>query len=189
MQGLHRLAELPYRPGARVLVIGGAGGIGADADAVQLARLAGAHVTATARPTQQEFVTTLGAHDVLDRTDLDLARTIRGWDVVLDTPGAFRLADLRHTLARDGCSCRPEGSPPMPCAPRCPLGCSPPAHRRCRPDSRPLAGPRAPRCARRDRGELTVPVAGVHPLAAAAEAHCAAEGHACGKVVVQILDT
>ncbi len=69
------------RPGERVLVQGGAGGVGVYA--VQLAAILGADVTATGRAGQGDFVRSLGA-----RTFVEDAGDVRdGFDVVVDTVG------------------------------------------------------------------------------------------------------
>ena len=100
LQALHGKAALHTRPGARVLVTGASGGIGSYA--VQLAKLAGAHVTALASGPKLPFVTELGADEVLDRhrhevTDLDPT-----FDVVLDATGRLELAAVRPVLADGG---------------------------------------------------------------------------------------
>lgn len=98
LQGLYGRAGLRgRRPGARVLVHGASGGIGAFA--VQLARLAGAQVTGTASPGKQAFVREMGAHEVLGH---DEALASGRYDVVLDTPGRLEPADVRPVLADDG---------------------------------------------------------------------------------------
>ena len=52
------------RPGESVLVVGAGGGVGSVA--VQLLRLGGAQVVATALPTDEEYLRVLGASDVVD---------------------------------------------------------------------------------------------------------------------------
>jgi NADPH:quinone reductase-like Zn-dependent oxidoreductase len=81
-----------------VLVHGASGGIGAFG--VQLALLAGAHVTGTASAAKQDFVRELGAHEVLDsRAD----EPWKGrWDVVFDTPGVLDAPAVRPLLAPGG---------------------------------------------------------------------------------------
>lgn len=72
------------KPGERLLVRGGSGGVGSVA--VQLGHLYGAHVTALARADHHDLVRDLGADEVLDyRTTnpTDLSR----FDVILDTVG------------------------------------------------------------------------------------------------------
>lgn len=99
LQALHARAHLPARPpGTRVLVVGATGGIGAYA--VQLAALAGAHVSALARRDALEVAADLGAHELLAREDNPLAGPGR-WDVVLDTAGALTGAQLPGVLAPD----------------------------------------------------------------------------------------
>jgi NADPH:quinone reductase-like Zn-dependent oxidoreductase len=71
---------------ARVLVVGATGGVGTFA--VQLAKLRGAHVIASVRPGDEDFVTGLGAAETVDYTG-DVLATIRerypdGIDAVID---------------------------------------------------------------------------------------------------------
>ena len=100
LQALHGRAALSARTDPRVLVVGAAGGIGAYA--VQLARLAGAHVTAVADPARADFVRDLGAHVVVDRRRDDVLSSGQRWDVVLDAPGALQFAAVRPSLTRNG---------------------------------------------------------------------------------------
>jgi NADPH:quinone reductase-like Zn-dependent oxidoreductase len=75
--------------GERVLVHGGAGGVGAFA--VQLAATRGAHVTATCGGADRDHVRALGAEHVIDfRTDA-LAQQTGVFDVVIDTVGGSTL--------------------------------------------------------------------------------------------------
>jgi NADPH:quinone reductase-like Zn-dependent oxidoreductase len=72
-------------PGQRVLVQGGAGGVGAIA--VQLAHWKGAYVIATASTANVEFVRSLGADEVIDYTKVNVEDAVHDVDVVLDTVG------------------------------------------------------------------------------------------------------
>lgn len=72
-QALHR--RLRVRPGDPVLVVGGAGGVGAFA--VQVAALAGAEVIAVASPADEARVRAFGARHVLDRFDPDWPEAVR----------------------------------------------------------------------------------------------------------------
>src|SRR5580704_12564073 len=81
-QALHEHAGL--RPGQQVLVHGGAGGVGAYV--TQLAAQHGARVTATASARDRDFVTGLGAHEVLDYTGR-FEDQVRDVDVVVDPVG------------------------------------------------------------------------------------------------------
>ena len=82
----------------RVLVTGATGGVGDFA--VQLARLAGAHVTATARREDQvPAVNALGAHAV---TVGDEIATSPKYDLILDGVGGRTLATALAALERGG---------------------------------------------------------------------------------------
>lgn len=84
--------------GDRVLVHGGAGGVGHIA--IQIAKAFGAYVITTARDSKQQFVEELGADEVIDYTKRDFARAVRDVDVVLDTIGgdaARRSIDVLRT--------------------------------------------------------------------------------------------
>ena len=97
-QALTRHAQV--LPGERVLVHGGAGGVGAFA--VQIALSMAADVTATVRGNQVGFVEQLGAHRVIDIDrepfDADGSR----YDVIIDTVGG-------DTLRRSFAVMRPGG--------------------------------------------------------------------------------
>ncbi|MEV0617028.1 zinc-binding dehydrogenase [Nonomuraea sp. NPDC050404] len=69
-QAVHEHARVT--PGQRVLINGAGGGVGLFA--VQLAKLAGAHVTATASPRSAAAVRRLGADEVIDYTTTPLPR-------------------------------------------------------------------------------------------------------------------
>ncbi len=71
--------------GQRVLVHGGAGGVGAYA--VQLAHWKGAHVTATASAANLDFVRSLGAQNVIDYHAARFETVLKDMDVVIDTVG------------------------------------------------------------------------------------------------------
>ncbi|PZD97635.1 NADP-dependent oxidoreductase [Paenibacillus sambharensis] len=77
---LFRYGEL--KEGERVLIHGGAGGVGHIA--IQMAKLTGAHVIATASSNNHEFVRSLGAHEVIDYTAVDFSEAVRDVDMVLD---------------------------------------------------------------------------------------------------------
>lgn len=73
------------RPGEHVVVLGGAGGVGAYA--VQLACHFGATVSATARAADLDFVRGLGAHLVLDYANANEIDLLGRADVVIDAVG------------------------------------------------------------------------------------------------------
>lgn len=87
-QSLFDTAKL--KKGERVLVHGGAGGVGGLA--VQFAKWAGATVYATSRPSNHDYVRSLGADAVFDYAREDVAAALRtaeplGIDAVFDTVG------------------------------------------------------------------------------------------------------
>jgi NADPH:quinone reductase-like Zn-dependent oxidoreductase len=71
--------------GQRVLIHGGAGGVGSFA--VQLARWRGAHVTATASARDAELVRDLGADEVVDYRAQRFEEAVTDLDLVFDTVG------------------------------------------------------------------------------------------------------
>jgi NADPH:quinone reductase-like Zn-dependent oxidoreductase len=72
-------------PGERVLVQGGAGGVGVYA--VQIASLLGGEVTATGRAASEEFVRQLGAAEFVSAPSPSGTGQPDGFDVVIDTVG------------------------------------------------------------------------------------------------------
>ncbi|BBG03265.1 MULTISPECIES: NAD(P)-dependent alcohol dehydrogenase [Pseudonocardia] len=86
--------------GASVLVLGASGGVGTFA--VQIARAAGASVTAVCRTGSVDLVRGLGATEVIDRTSTDVAGLGRRWDVVLDIGGNPPVSRLRRLLTPRG---------------------------------------------------------------------------------------
>ncbi|WP_375488311.1 zinc-binding dehydrogenase [uncultured Mycobacterium sp.] len=84
--------------GERVLVHGGAGGVGGYL--VQMAAAAGAHVTATTR-SGLDYVKALGANEVIDVRNDDLSTRTGAFDVVVDTVSGDTL-DRSYALLRRG---------------------------------------------------------------------------------------
>ncbi len=73
------------QPGERVLVLGGAGGVGMFA--VQIAKQQGAFVYATASARNQDRLRDLGADVAIDYAAADLAEAAPGVDLIFDTVG------------------------------------------------------------------------------------------------------
>ena len=74
------------QPGQRVLIHGGAGGVGSSA--VQIAKARGAYVIATASPSHYEFLRSLGADEVVDYHSVRFEEKLKDIDVVLNTVDA-----------------------------------------------------------------------------------------------------
>ncbi|MFL5012486.1 NADP-dependent oxidoreductase [Rhizobium sp.] len=77
------------QPGQSVLIHAGAGGVGGFA--VQLAKRAGAHVTATTSAANLDLVRSLGADQVIDYRNQDFAAFAGAVDLVIDTVGGETL--------------------------------------------------------------------------------------------------
>jgi len=86
-------------PGERVLVTGGAGGVGAFA--VQLAAIFGAQVSATGRDRDTDLVRGLGAETFISASDTARQDQRPGLDVVIDTVGGAAL-DACYPQMRPG---------------------------------------------------------------------------------------
>lgn len=101
LQALYARARLGGRRSPRVLVNGASGGIGCFA--VQLAALAGAHVTGTAGGAEKAaFVAGLGAEVVIDHRTQDVTALGARWDIVVDTPGLLPVDRVRPVLTDGG---------------------------------------------------------------------------------------
>jgi len=95
------------RPGEDVLVVGASGGVGSAA--VQVAKLHGARVIATAgSPERAERARELGADEVLDHSAGDVAARVRaltgrkGVEVAIEHVGGAMFEQAVASLARDG---------------------------------------------------------------------------------------
>ena len=88
------------RPGQKVLIHAGAGGVGTIA--IQLAKHLGAHVVTTASAKNAEFLKELGADQVIDYRTEDFAAQLSGIDLVLDSLGGESLAKSLTVLKPGG---------------------------------------------------------------------------------------
>jgi NADPH:quinone reductase-like Zn-dependent oxidoreductase len=84
----------------RVLIHGGAGGVGSMA--VQLAHWRGAHVIATASERNHEYLKSIGADEVIDYRTTRFEDAAKNIDVVLDTVGGETLARSPAVLGQGG---------------------------------------------------------------------------------------
>ncbi|HEV2929427.1 MAG TPA: NAD(P)-dependent alcohol dehydrogenase, partial [Propionibacteriaceae bacterium] len=90
----------PLQPGQRVLINGGSGGVGSFA--VQLAKAAGAEVTAVTSTPNLDLVRSLGADHLVDYTTIDFAHSGQRYDRILDTVGNLSVPEIRGALADGG---------------------------------------------------------------------------------------
>jgi len=96
--------------GDRVLVQGGAGGVGAMA--VQIAKARGAYVIATASARNQEYLKSIGADETIDYTATAFEQVLHDLDVVLDTVGGDTLKRSPAVLKKGGRLITITGRPP-----------------------------------------------------------------------------
>jgi NADPH:quinone reductase-like Zn-dependent oxidoreductase len=87
------------QPGQRVLVPAAAGGVGHLA--VQVAKARGAYVIGTASAPKHDFVRGLGADEVVDYHEVDVASSVRDVDVAIATI-VGQISDLASTLRPGG---------------------------------------------------------------------------------------
>ncbi len=93
------LKKAGLKAGDEVLVIGASGAVGSAA--LQWIAMAGARPIAVTRSSNAEWVSELGAAEVLDYTTTDYAAGGRRFDLVMDCVGAGTFRTLRH-LAKPG---------------------------------------------------------------------------------------
>ncbi|GGM48903.1 NADP-dependent oxidoreductase [Dactylosporangium sucinum] len=158
-------------PGQRVFVPAAAGGVGHLA--VQIAKVRGAHVIATASAPKHDFVRSLGADEVLDYRTEDLS-AVTGIDVAVATV-AGQVPDLARMLRPEGLLVALNGVDAQAATDAGGVFLL------AEPDRAGLET----LAALVVEGRLRVHVDRVFPLAEAAEAHRAGEaGHTTGKLIL-----
>jgi chloroplastic oxoene reductase len=102
LQGLRDEAMLPMQSAEnyRVLVVGASGGVGHFG--VQIARAAGAHVTAVCSGRNAQWVTELGAHTVIDYAKTTVFNEGGNYDVILDCVGSDSVGRFTPWLKPEG---------------------------------------------------------------------------------------
>ncbi|MGW1495941.1 NADP-dependent oxidoreductase [Streptomyces sp. NPDC002402] len=172
------------RPGQRVLIHAAAGGVGHFA--VQFAKHLGAHVTGTASSARHDWLTALGADELIDYTAVRFEEAAKDIDVVIDLVGDVH--DNTSTRSLD--VLRPGGL-----IVAIPAGVSPEllqaAESRGLRTSAFLVEPDGPALTRIaeliDAGEVSVEVEEVFPLEQATQAHTRGEsGRTRGKLVLRV---
>jgi NADPH:quinone reductase-like Zn-dependent oxidoreductase len=84
--------ELGVKPGQKVFISGGAGGVGTFA--IQIAKWLGAHVTTTASQRGEALVRSLGCDEVIDYTAQDISKTADRFDAGFDLIGGKTLEQM-----------------------------------------------------------------------------------------------
>jgi len=106
VSALQSVEAAALRPNDVVVIVGASGGIGSYS--VQLAALSGAHVIGVTSKGKTEYVKSLGAGEVIDRTAVDVLETLRakhpnGVAAIIDTGSdAAGLARLSEAVRKGG---------------------------------------------------------------------------------------
>lgn len=183
--GMVTLADA--RPGQRMLVHAGSGGVGHFA--VQFARHLGAHVIATGSTASVEFLERLGAHEVIDYSTTRFDEVLTGIDSVIDLIGNVH----DNTGTRSLTVLRPGGL-----LVNAPTGSWPTMQAEAAAAGVTATGFKVAADARVldqistliDNGTVRVNIDQVFDLADGADAHRALEGgHTRGKIVLRVSDT
>lgn len=77
--------HMKLQGGQKILIHGGAGGIGSIA--IQLAKHFGAYIATTISAEDSDYVQALGADEVIDYRSQDFSQLLEGYDAVFDTVG------------------------------------------------------------------------------------------------------
>ncbi|SFG55383.1 NADP-dependent oxidoreductase [Streptomyces mirabilis] len=97
------------KPGQKVLIHAGAGGLGSTA--IQLAKHLGATVATTTNTRTEELVRSLGADIAVDYTKEDFSKVLSGYDLVLDSLGGANLEKSLTVLKPGGLAIGVAGPP------------------------------------------------------------------------------
>lgn len=92
--------HIRIKVGQKILIQGGAGGIGSLA--IQLSKMHGAYVAATTNSETLEFVKSLGADEVIDYITQDFTKIIKDFDAVFDTAGGETAIKSLRVLKKGG---------------------------------------------------------------------------------------
>jgi NADPH:quinone reductase-like Zn-dependent oxidoreductase len=92
--------HMDLQAGQKILIHGGAGGIGSLA--IQIAKNLSAHVAATASADDADFVKSLGADEVIDYKTQDFSTMLKDYDAVFDTVGGETNAKSYQVLKTGG---------------------------------------------------------------------------------------
>jgi NADPH:quinone reductase-like Zn-dependent oxidoreductase len=163
--------------GQRVLIHGGAGGVGSSA--VQIAKARGAYVIATASPAHAALVRSLGADELIDYHTVRFEERVKNVDVVLNTVDADTGLRSVAVLKPGGILVSVVGPPPeQACAA---------AHVRCAITG-PVTGELlAPVVELADAGKFRIKIEQQLPLEDAAKAWAESRaGHTGGKIILTL---
>ncbi|MFF2878979.1 NAD(P)-dependent alcohol dehydrogenase [Gottfriedia sp. NPDC057991] len=100
LTALHFLRKSIIQNGQKVLIYGASGSVGTYA--IQLAKYFGTEVTALCSTSNLELVRSLGANEVIDYTNEDLAKGKKTYDIIFDTVGKSTFSNCKRLLNKDG---------------------------------------------------------------------------------------
>ena len=92
--------HIKLQSGRKIVIHGGAGGIGSFA--IQLAKATGAYVATTVSTKDMDFVKELGAGEVIDYKNENFEEKIKDFDAVFDTVGGDTIEKSFQVLKKDG---------------------------------------------------------------------------------------
>ena len=163
--------------GQRVLIHGGAGGVGSSA--VQIAKARGAYVIATASPAHNELLHSLGADEVLDYHSVRFEEKLKDIDVVLNTVDADTAARSFAVLRPGGILVSVAGAAPAAQCEAAKIRCAVTAHA-----TGEMLGSLSELA---DQGRFRVHIERRFPLAEAAQAlELNRQGHTGGKIILEV---
>jgi NADPH:quinone reductase-like Zn-dependent oxidoreductase len=167
--------------GERVLIDGGAGGVGSAA--VQIAKAQGAYVVATASPPHLAFLRSIGADEAIDYTAGPFERNVKGLDVLLETADPQDGIRAMSTLKPGGILVSVVGPMPEAKCRSAQVRCAIPGSS----GGQPATGYLEDLGRLADAGKYHVSVERVLPLRDAAEAWRLSEaGHTQGKLILAL---
>ena len=97
---LQGLRQGNIQSGQNILINGAGGGVGSFA--IQIAKTYDVEMTCVDGPDKFDFMSSLGADQVIDYTQQDFTRNGRQYDLILDIQGYHSLADYRRALKQGG---------------------------------------------------------------------------------------
>lgn len=165
------------RPGQRVLIHGGAGGVGSAA--VQIAKARGAYVIATASPGHFALLRSLGADQLVDYHSVRFEEKLTGVDVVLNTVDGDTGARSIAVLRSGGILVSVSGAAPAAQCEAAKIHCAVTGHA--------TGETLASLSELADQGKLRVHIDQRFPLAEAANAlELNRKGHTGGKIILEV---
>lgn len=163
--------------GQRVLIHGGAGGVGSSA--VQIAKARGAYVIATASPNHDELLRSLGADEIVDYHKVRFEEQLKDVDVVFNTVDADTGARSIAVLRPGGILVSVAGSAPTAQCEAAKIRCSVTGF-----VTGEMLGPLSELA---EQGKFRVHIERRFPLAEAAQAlELNRQGHTGGKIILEV---